>query len=446
MKVGVLRDSLEQEISKNLYEVNLNRELSNKILKRLIEKGFLAGHSQQIIAGNIGLELLDNLKLGIIADSFYKEIHDPNLNPELYYEEETVEKIRRTKLEVIEEDMKLPVMFKNMQQYSYDMWVGTISLQKYVKMCQSGIATYNFETQRDPAFKKYKDNVIKRININPKSVIEMKDMMLNDTYLYDDVTLNILSDGSEKFGFRKIMDNVGDLIFEDGILNLTDGAHRLKAAESALLVNPNLDKKFILVITNFDVNRANDYIRQKDKRNPINREYLETKDVTNLSNDVVRGINENSICDIKGKIVSDEFLLRETEGLTLFSTMAKTIDNLWELETRRDVRELTNYLVDFFNELVGLYPNELKNDITASKRDSFINHKNMFIYYLVIAKEIQDKYNWEEILSNILSETDFTHNNSLWDKTIKRISESTLSTRLTSVIRTFKNNILRRVV
>lgn len=53
MKVGVLRDSLEQEISKNLYEVNLNRELSNKILKRLIEKGFLAGHSQQIIAGNI---------------------------------------------------------------------------------------------------------------------------------------------------------------------------------------------------------------------------------------------------------------------------------------------------------------------------------------------------------------------------------------------------------
>jgi hypothetical protein len=446
MKVGVLRDSLEQEISKNLYEVNLNRELSNKILKRLIEKGFLAGHSQQIIAGNIGLELLDNLKLGIIADSFYKEIHDPNLNPELYYEEETVEKIRRTKLEVIEEDMKLPVMFKNMQQYSYDMWVGTISLQKYVKMCQSGIATYNFETQRDPAFKKYKDNVIKRININPKSVIEMKDMMLNDTYLYDDVTLNILSDGSEKFGFRKIMDNVGDLIFEDGILNLTDGAHRLKAAESALLVNPNLDKKFILVITNFDVNRANDYIRQKDKRNPINREYLETKDVTNLSNDVVRGINESSICDIKGKIVSDEFLLRETEGLTLFSTMAKTIDNLWELETRRDVRELTNYLVDFFNELVGLYPNELKNDITASKRDSFINHKNMFIYYLVIAKEIQDKYNWEEILSNILSETDFTNNNRLWDKTIKRISESTLSTRLTSVISTFKNNILRRVV
>ena len=446
MKVGVLRDSLEQEISKNLYEVNLNRELSNKILKRLIEKGFLAGHSQQIIAGNIGLELLDNLKLGIIADSFYKEIHDPNLNPELYYEEETVEKIRRTKLEVIEEDMKLPVMFKNMQQYSYDMWVGTISLQKYVKMCQSGIATYNFETQRDPAFKKYKDNVIKRININPKSVIEMKDMMLNDTYLYDDVTLNILSDGSEKFGFRKIMDNVGDLIFEDGILNLTDGAHRLKAAESALLVNPNLDKKFILVITNFDVNRANDYIRQKDKRNPINREYLETKDVTNLSNDVVRGINESSICDIKGKIVSDEFLLRETEGLTLFSTMAKTIDNLWELETRRDVRELTNYLVDFFNELVGLYPNELKNDITASKRDSFINHKNMFIYYLVIAKEIQDKYNWEEILSNILSETDFTNNNRLWDKTIKRISESTLSTRLTSVISTFKNNILRSVV
>ena len=446
MKVGVLRETLEQEIYKSLYEVNLNRELANNILKRLVDKGFLAGHSQQIIAGNIGLELLDSIKLGIIADSFYKETHNSKLNPELYYEEETIKKIHNTRLELIEDDLKLPITFKNLQQYSYDMWVGTIPLQDYVKICQSGIATYNFETQRDPAFKKYKDNVIKRININPKSVLEMKDMMLNDTYLYDDITLNILSDGNEKFEFRKVIDNIGDLTFEDGTLNLTDGAHRLKAAESALLVNPNLDKNFILVITNFDVNRANDYIRQKDKRNPINREYLETKNVANLSNDVARGINESSTCDIKGKIVSDEFLLKETGGLTLFSIMAKTIDSLWELETRRDVRELTNYLVDFFNELVGLFPNELKNDITASRQVSFINHKNMFIYYLVIAKEIQEKYNWEEILFDILSDTDFTNNNRLWDKTIKRISETTLSTRLTGVIKAFKNNLLRRVI
>ncbi len=446
MKIGVLRETLEQEIYKSLYEVNLNRELANKILKRLTSKGFLAGHSQQIIAGNIGLELLDNVKLGIIANSFYKETHNSKLNPELYYEKETIKKIYSTKLELIEDDLKLPITFKNMTQYAPNMWVGIISLLRYVKICQAGIATYNFETQRDPAFKKYKDNVIKRININPKSVLEMKDMMLNDTYLYDDITLNILSDGSENFEFRKVMDNVGDLIFEDGTLNLTDGAHRLKAAENALLVNPNLDKYFILIVTNFDVNRANDYIRQKDKRNPINREYLETKDVTNLSNDVVRGINESSICDIKGRIVTDEFLLKETEGLTLFSIMAKTIDNLWKLETRREVRELTNYLVDFFNELVGLFPNELKNNITVSRQESFINHRNMFIYYLVIAKEIQGKYNWEEILLDILSDTDFTSNNRLWDKTIKRISETTLSTRLTGVIKAFKNNLLRRVV
>ncbi len=284
-------------------------------------------------------------------------------------------------------------------------------------------------------------------------MVELKEKYADTIYegFYDkiyhpELKIKFLEDNYSDDGTRKVMDNVGDLIFEDGTLNLIDGAHRLKAAENALLVNPSLDKNFILVITNFDVNRANDYIRQKDKRNPINREYLETKDITNLSNDVVRGINESSTCDIKGKIVSDEFLLKETEGLTLFSIMAKTIDSLWELETRRDVRELTNYLVDFFNELVGLYPNELKNNITSGRQDSFINHRNMFIYYLVIAKEIQGKYNWEEILLDILSDTDFTSNNRLWDKTIKRISETTLSTRLTGVIKAFKNNLLRRVV
>ncbi|MGJ0846562.1 DNA sulfur modification protein DndB [Tissierella praeacuta] len=446
MKVGMTKDKIVEELYKELYEVNLTKNNHETIFKGLINKGYLAGDAQQIIAGNTALEILDEIQIGIIASVFYKVTNNALINPENYYDKVELEQINKTKLEVVEDEIKLPVVFENMIKYAHDMWVGKISLQKFVKLHQSGISTYNFETQRNPIYKKYKGTAIKRININPDSVSEITNKIIKKSYLYDDITLNILSNGEEDFEFKRTGENIGDLIFKGGSLNLTDGAHRLKGAEGALLITPDLEGNFILVITNFNTNKANEYIKQKDKRNPISKEYLESKDMESLSNDIVRNINEDSISDIRGKIVTDEYLLSEGFGVTMFSIMSKTIDQLWNPQTRRDTRNISDYLIDFFNELVGLFPEELKLNIKENRDKNYINHPNMIIYYLTLAKEIEGNEHWRDILYNILNQTDFTVKNEFWKETIHYIYPSNLKdTRLARVINRCRDNILERV-
>lgn len=445
MKIGINRDRLEDLIYKELYKINLDKDNKDRAYTALIDKGYLPGDAQQIIAGNTALEPMSDIHIGLIADVFYKITENQELNPEKYFDEKELERIKYLEVNIIEDEIKLPIIFKNMQKYNDNMWVGIISIDKFVRLHQSGISTYNFETQRDPIYKKYEDTMIKKVNINPNSVKEISEKILNGTYLYDDITLNILDNGKEDFEFNKISENIGDIIFNSGYLNLTDGAHRLKGAESALLKAPNTNGYFILVITNFDINRANDYIRQKDKRNEINKEYLESKNMESLSNAITKNINESSTSDLKGLILTDKFLLKQGRGVALFSTMSKVIDKLWAIDTRREVRIITKYLIEFFNELIGIFPDELKNNIKHYRNQNYINHPNMIIYYLTIASIIQQRDNWRDLLYAILTETNFKNDNILWKETIEDVNTNNINNRLNKIIKKYEGIVSERM-
>lgn len=442
MKVGINKEDLENEIYKGIYEINLMRNKKKNFIKRLISKGFLPGDAQQIASQNIAIDFMDTIDLGVIAESLFKTTNNPAIDPKLYFDDFELQKIKNFKLKIENENLTYPVEFNFMRQYADKMWVGAISLKKYVKLHSSRISTYNFQTQRNPLYKSYKQLEIKRPNINPKSVIEMKEQMLTNNYYYDDVTLNILDDGNDKFDFNKRIDNIGDIILYPGtILNVIDGAHRLKAAEAALLESPNLEANFILVITNFDIDRANNYIRQKDKRNPISKEYIESKDIENLNNNTVKNINESPKSDLKNLIVTDESLLNRGYGVTLFSIMSKTIEKLWQLKVRKDSENLSEYLIEFFNELVAIFPDELKLKIKENRNKNYINHQNMFIYYLTIAKEIQGRSNWKELLYDIVQNTNFDKENECWKGNVTYINSWNIDSKLPDIVSRYKKHI-----
>lgn len=441
MKVGANREQLENEIYKVLYDINQNREVKDEILNNLVQRGFSIGTAQQLLSQNMALETLNQYELGVIAYVIFKTTYAIMVDPSMYYDAKELETIEQYHIRTENKKTTFPIIFKNMIKYAENKWVGTISVQDFVQINQNGLVTYNFETQRNPIYKKYKGVTIKKANINPSAVKEITERMINNTYEYDDVTINILADGREDFQFNVIQDSLGDLIINDATLNLIDGAHRLKGAEGALLRSPDIQGNFILVVTNFDVDEANHYIIQKDKRNPIDREYIEAKDITNLNNDVVRKINESMKSDIRGKITTDEYLINEGDALTLFSIMSKTIGRLWKVETRADSRKLSNYLIDFFNELVGIFPDELKKNIKNTRNKNYINHPNMFIYYLTIAKEIQGEEDWEDLLEIIIEETDFSKRNNEWKGTVTYIGAHNIDSKLPSIIRTYRDKI-----
>lgn len=447
MKITADRKKLEREIYKALYDINKNKEIKNQILTNLINRGFSVGLAQQILNKNIALEFLDDDRLGLIALQIFNATYEPMVDPSLYFDIKELERLQKLKYDLKDEGLNFPIVFKNMMRLSDNRWVGLISIQDFVNLNKSGIVTYNFETQRNPIFERYKGRTIKKANINPKSVKEIADAMVSKQYKYDDITINILADGSEDFEFNVLADekgnaiisNLGDIVIRSATLNLIDGAHREKGAETALLRDPTLEGNFILVLTYFDVDEANHYIVQKDKRNPIDKEYIEAKDITNFSNVVVKNINEHPRSELQGKIVTDNFLLKQDEGLTLFSTMSKTIGKLWEINTEIEARKLSNYLIAFFNELVGIFPDELKLKIKETKKNTLVNHPNMFIYYLTIAKEIQEEQNWKDLLEHIISYTDFSNSNE-WKGTV---TYADVDRKLNTIIRAHKMKIER---
>lgn len=442
MRIGMDRRKLENELYKALYDINMNRDVKNKIFKRLMKRGFPVGSAQQILSGNAALEFLDELELGVVTYEIFRETYSSVLDPSIYFDIKELKRIQALEFEKENKELTFPIKFEHMIQQGNNRWVGIISIQDFVKLNQSGIVTYNFETQRNPVYEKFKGKTIRKANINPKSVKEIADAIVSNTYEYDDVTINILADGEEDFEFNvvEVGDRVvGDIVINNATLNLIDGAHREKGAETALLRNPNLEGYFILVLTNFDVDEANHYIIQKDKRNPISKEYIESKDIANLNNDVVRRLNENMKSELRGKIVTDGFLLKQGDGLALFSTLSKTIERLWNVETRKDARVLSNYLIAFFNELVGIFPNELKLKVEETKGKTLINHPNMFIYYLSIAEEIQDEEDWEDLLYDIIDKTNFD-NTDEWRGTVLYVSGD-LESRLTGIIRAHREKI-----
>lgn len=442
MKIGVKREDLEHELYKSLYEINLTRHDKEAVFNKLLARGYLPGDIQQIIGGNTALEFLSQIELGVLADSIFKVTQNILVDPAFYYDEIEIEKINNFKIKIEQDTLSYPLIFDNMIRKSDNMWVGVISVKYFVQLLQTRNILYNFDTQRAPMYIKHRNAMIRRPNINTESVTQIADLMIKNQYNYDDITLNILANGEEDFEFDE---QKGIFKLNSGRLDLTDGAHRAKASENALLVNPNIDENFILLLTRFDINKANGYIIQKDKRNPLDEETKTSRDMSNLNNDVVKRINEDSTSDLAGMIVTDEFLINEGFGITLFSIMSKTIGKLWDIKTRKDARDLSNYLIDFFNELVGIFPNELKLDIKNNKDKNFINHQNMFIYYLTIAKEIQAKNQWRLLLDRIVDNTNFNTENEEWKGSITYVSAESFDRKLPNIIKNYQEKIRSEV-
>lgn len=205
MKVGMTRERLENELYKSLYEINLTRDNKNSVIDKLLAKGIAVGDIQQIIGGNTALEFLEQIMLGVIAQAVYEVTGNALVDPNNYYDEIELEQIARYKHKVKEDNITYPIIFKNMIRQSDDKWVGVISAQLFVKLLQNNKLNYNFETQREPLYIIYKDGIIKRPNINPKSVSQISQLMVEGLYNYDDITFNVLSNGEDVIEYTDIL-------------------------------------------------------------------------------------------------------------------------------------------------------------------------------------------------------------------------------------------------
>lgn len=390
------RDSLKKAIYESSINSNRQEEIINKISKRGYRLGFISG----VFEGNIMLDTLSLIDLGVFAYEIYKEADIGYIDPSIFLEDIEMEKVKGYRAEFKQDLFEHPVVFEDVRQVSNDIWTVVVSAEFIAKLGNSNMLNYEFETQREARVIQGEDGIILTPTVNWESVEQITDSLLKDTFIPNTLTFNLPLKHSENFKFDKRHNR---LILLEGKLDIIDGYHRYLGITSAIR-QKNIDYNFEVRITNFDVDKARQFIIQEDKRNPISKEYIKSIDEGDWITGIVNRLNQNNRSELKGLITTDISTITTGFSLVSFELMYKTIDRLWKPQTISESNKIFDYLRDYFNELVGLYPQELKTNINETKRINKINDERMFIVYLVIAKKLELIDNWDKRLPTIIDD------------------------------------------
>lgn len=402
-----------QELYNNLNVIlkmyGKNNKIINEVTNILVEKGVPRGYAKKIITGTTPLEVLDRSMLYTVTSALYKVTQEPIISVDKYFTETEIQEGEKFRY-ITEEKQGFPVVFENVMKVADDYYITTLTAQRIKELYDSFVITYNKETQRNTITRKIKNSVIELININWRSVQDIQEQILKGLFITNAITFNILKNGEEEFEYDE---NNRTLTVYKGQIDILDGFHRSLGMINAVIINPEVQYITAVNITNFDVDKARRFIVQEDKKNKIARKHIEAFKET-LENFVVRKINESPNCDLKGKIATNARLIYYNQAIVEFEVLAKAIKHYFDMKTHREANQVAEYLIEGFNEIVGLYADEFLNNYAQAKQRTVVNHNYTFIGYVALLAKIKDKSNWKEILYNTLQRIDFDISNPDW--------------------------------
>lgn len=410
----VPREQLEDRLKLIIDEYATDRHVHDEIVTNMENKNVPPGETKAILTQS-PLYPLETMDIGLIytlTKYFYIATGRGILNPENYfYENEITEgdKWKRPKLKDIVEDLKLT----NFLQVMPDQWIGVLSSQQLGRLYNNGRILYRPETQRGLRVIKNEDSILYRIDYNVDAINNIADLILKGEFIPNTITLNVLQDGDDVVLYD--LSETTLKIGETSEINVVDGFHRSYGLLKALAINPNLELNWEIRLVNWDVDKAKRFIYQEDYKTPLRKEYKESINQAKLENIVAKNLNEAPQNEMQFKIATDANAIAHNRAYVMFNTMAEAVRNNFEIKSQRDVRKITEYLVEFFNELVGLHIDEFNNP-AKSQNKSFITVPNMFIGYITLAGKLYNTKNWQATLEEIMTSIDFTRNNPLWEQ------------------------------
>jgi hypothetical protein len=388
-----------------------NNKVLEEVTNLLMKRGIPRGYTKKILMGITPLETLDRAILYVVTSAFYQVTNESIVNIERYFTDEEIKEGEKFQY-ITEEKESFPVIFKDVIKVNDDYYITTLTAQKIKELYDSFVVTYNKETQRNTIARRIRNSVIEMINVNWKSVKEIEEEILKGLFITNAITFNILKNGEEEFEYDE---KNRTLTVYRGEIDILDGFHRSLGMINAVMINPEVQYITAVNITNFDIEKARRFIVQEDKKNKIAKKHIEAYKET-LENAIVRKINESPNCDLKGKITTNGRLIQFNQALVEFEVLAQAIKyHFVDIKTQREANQITDYLIEGFNEIIGLYPDEFLDNYIKVKQKSVINHNYTFIGYVALLAKLREDSRWKEKLRKTLEKIDFSIKNPDWE-------------------------------
>lgn len=416
------REELENILEKMISAYAKDRKVVQKVTKELNKRNVLDGDVLSIFKLNTPISSLSLSFLYCFTQELFDATQEHKLDPEKHFTQLEIETADKWSQEVKTEEDKYPVVFKNVIKIQDNVWLTKLSAQELVDMFSKRILTYNPETQRPLKRKEFNDKIIERIDVNPKAVKKIKDLILKNNFIPNCITINVLEDSD-----AQIEEDLKEqsVIVYSGSINLTDGYHRFRGLVKALLENPNLEYTTGVLLTYFDVEKAKDYIFQEQQHNPINYEYTKSINPDKISNQVVVKINEKKDSLLRGKITKDSIMLKTGQALVLHNILSDAIDLTFNPTDNKEALKVSYAVISGLNTIIEL------NDKLL---DEPVNFKYWVVYICLIFCVYNGKYDdndTEEIIQEALLRIDM---NKIELKTITKLSIRNINSYLSIIL------------
>lgn len=396
-----LENVLYQAIEASKENMRKNADL---LVDKLNNYGINAGKVIGIYNKSIPLVTLSNAELYLFTKSLF-EITDYNsIDISKWFTDEEIKTYNQYKAPKPYKNNV--IILNNVDQTSDNRYFCTKATYKEMSdIFGQGLITYNIRTQREAKVINFGDRFISIPDIKEKPVMEMTELMLKGKFTPNTITLNIRKTGGEKFEYdeksRTLMIECDN---EESFCDIIDGGHRGQAFIRVIEQDPNNQGYTYISILNYTEEEAQEYIEQEDHRTPINKiriaAFKNSDEYVAIAKDINKYGSEMTN-ELFNKIALDETEMKTQDKYITVSTFAEALKyNFGKFENAREVSKTQDYLIKFFNELIGI--------IKERHFDNNIVFKpNTFIGYIALANVLIKDESWKESLERILNHFDF---------------------------------------
>jgi hypothetical protein len=408
------RELLEQNLIRPTLEVKTKRKVVKDIKNYLAEKYSIFDGSVQSWINNPADELrgIDTRLLCLFAEQIYQKTGDLNINPEEFFTPVEIKSSRQfSGKSLIEDEIKFPLHFDYALENSRDSWVVMMDIKTVVGLLKSRKLHWNPEAQREATRKVVNGGIIEEATVYMENVYDMKKLLkegkLEQTQLIFNVVLGTAGDSLDEVVYNK---DTHELTVNDGIINITDGYHRILASQMALAEQPNIDFKFEVKILNMTVPRSAEYLAQISKGQRISEVKRRSMSKETNADIIVNDLQTKSV--LKDRISKKEGL--SANELVTYNILVSSIEKNFNLDRKIDTVEVSEYLQEFFEMLLGYYEEEFITNFQETKKVSMLVENLTFAGYVIMAANMKRDGISPSKVRKYIEDIPFDKDNKLW--------------------------------
>ncbi len=413
------RELLEENLTQAIQAIKRDKKIINDIKLHLVSKhNILAGEVQTWISNaKESLSNLDIRELYLITEQIYAKCGVTyNINPSDYFTDVEKDIAKTYDASVYREEVDFPIVLKNARVEGDGVFSVRIDMHTINELVENQLLIYDYELQREAVLVKGKDGTVrKKPKLMMTNVREIEQHLINGTLAKTTPPLvwNALVRSSETGNELEYDPTHQTLQINKGTeLAIGDGFHRITAIRNALMNNKDIQHDFIVVISNFTKKKFRAEQAQVAKATPISTVRVQEWESKRYSDSVVQQLKTES--DLEGRISQTNRVRTIANELVSYNVLADTIDQEFIMNTRADAADVGDFLVEFFNMLIGSYQDEFIFKVEETRKNSLINDNNVFVGYIVIARRMYESDIKAKEIRKVVKSIDFSKDNPLW--------------------------------